>query len=186
MKLDPKQQKPPIKDKIKEPVRLPIKVPIKPTINNDFYKDKLRGSSVDAPIIRRDTYNSLHRIGGVSNSYSNTKYGAINPINGMTNQNFNPKSYRKDNPIAMMTTTGMISNNPTKLNKYDRMGASGLNFNNERQLRQTSSNAYIGGLGGPALKKNYTSDNFNSGVKQYPVVRGSSQQLASGRAQGRN
>mmetsp|Transcript_18998 Transcript_18998/g.21296 ORF Transcript_18998/g.21296 Transcript_18998/m.21296 type:complete len:158 (+) Transcript_18998:1048-1521(+) len=121
----------------------------------------------------------------VSNSYNNTKYGVINPISGITNQDFNPKSSRKDNPVQMMTTTGMMSTNDvTKYNKYDRMGVSALNFN-DKGFRQTSSNnAFTTSFGVPVLKKNYTSDNFNHASKPYPMNRGSSQQLTSGRAQG--
>lgn len=190
IKLDDEPKKPPMIDSAKDPVKLPIKmqikIPFKSQPIKDIYNEKPRGSSVDAPIVRRDTYNGLNRIRRdniVSNSYSNTKYGVINPISGMTNQNFNPKSSRKDNPLAMMTTTGMMSNYP--INNNDRMGVSALNFNNNPQLRQTSSNAYVGAFGAPVLKKNYTSDNFNSGSKPYPLIRGTSQQLTTGRAQGR-
>ena len=162
--------------------------PKKPPLKKETYNDKPRGASVDAPIIRRDTYNSLNRLSGVSNSYNNTKYGIINPINGMTSNEFNAKSSRKDNAVNMMTTTGMLSTNEAgKLNKYDRMGISALNFNNDRVFRQTgSNNAYANPFGAPVLKKNYTSDNFNHGSKPYPLNRGSSQQLTTGRAQGKS
>lgn len=156
---------------------------MKPPRSNNII-NKVRGSSVDVPIIRRDTYNSLKKINGVSSSYNNTKYGVINPISGMTNQDFNPKSSRRDPPVNMMTTTGMISNAATKEKKFDRMGVSALNFNNEVPFRHTSSNAYTGSFGVPVLKKNYTSDNFNHPNKPYPMNRGSSQHLATGRGQG--
>jgi len=178
-----------IKKNSKLNVPIPPKVmwdsePKKPPLRKEIAHDK-RGASVDPPIIRRDTYNSINKMPIVSNSYNNTKYGVINPISGITNQDFNPKSSRKDNPVQMMTTTGMMSTNDvTKYNKYDRMGVSALNFN-DKGFRQTSSNnAFTTSFGVPVLKKNYTSDNFNHASKPYPMNRGSSQQLTSGRAQG--
>lgn len=50
------------------------------TASNDAYKFK--NVSVDPPIIRRDTYNGVG-IPGMSTSYNNTKYGFVNPINGL-------------------------------------------------------------------------------------------------------
>lgn len=101
----------------------------------------------------------------------------------MTNQNFNPKSTRRDtNPTAMMAATGIISNEPTKYTKFDsKMGASALNFNQDRQFRQTATNAYVA-MGLPVLKKNYTSENF-AHEKPYPMGRGNSQQIAGTRRQ---
>jgi serine/threonine protein kinase len=152
-------------------------------IMNEFKDKPPRNVSVDPPIIRRDTYDPPKAFAGVSNSYNNTKYGYVNPINGMTNQNFNPKSTRRDtNPTAMMAATGIISNDPTKYTKFDsKMGASALNFNQDRQFRQTVTNAYVG-MGVPVLKKNYTSENF-SHEKPYPMGRGNSQQITGTRKQ---
>jgi hypothetical protein len=154
--------------------------PVKPSINT-----KVRNASVDPPMIRRGTYDSQNGFGGISNSYNNAKYGYVNPISGLTNQNFNPKRSIKD-PIALMTATGIISNDPTKYTKYDtRMDESTQNFNNDRNFRQTSTNAYAAAIGIPVLKKNYTSDNFNHKTKPYPMNRDSSQQMTTGRGQGK-
>ena len=143
-------------------------------------KDK--PSSVDPPIIRRESNQAQVNYPAISNSYNNTKYGFVNPINGLTNQDFDPmSSSRRDNPTAMMTGTGIISHEPTKYTKYNsRMGESGLNFGVDNGFRQTT-NAYAG-IGAPVLKKNYTSDNFNN--KPYPMGRGGSQQVSGGRGKG--
>ena len=144
---------------------------------------KQRNISVEPPIIRRDNnYNPSNFITGPS-SYNNTKYGAVNPISGMINKEFNAISSRKDNPTALMTATGIISSDPTKYTKYNsRMGESALNFANETTLRQTTTNAYPG-IGIPPLKKNFTSDNFNND-KPYPMGRGSSQNVTGSRGKG--
>lgn len=175
----------PIPPKIKadeEPKKPTQIVDMKPPLNNSIM-NKARGNSVDAPIIRRDTYNSFNKLNAVSNSYNNTKYSGINPINGLKAQEFEPKSSRRDPPTNMMKSTGMMSSAATKEKKYDGMGVSGLNFN-ERNFRHTSSNAYTGSFGVPVLKKNYTSDHFNHPAKPYPLNRGSSQQITTGRGQG--
>jgi hypothetical protein len=132
-------------------------------------------------LIRRTSYEPQKPFIGLTNSQNNTKYGYVNPINGMTNQNFNPKSTRRDtNPTTMMAATGIVSNDPTKYTKFDsKMGASAMNFTNDRQFRQTTTNEYAG-IGVPVLKKTYTSDNFNSG-KPYPMGRGSSQNASGAR-----
>lgn len=174
----------PIPPKIKadEEPQKPKNVAEKPPLNKNIM-NKVRGSSVDAPIMRRDTYNNFTKGNGLSSSYNNTKYGVINPISGMTNQDFNPISSRKDLATNMMTTTGMLTNAATKDTKDGRMGVSALNFNNERPFRHTPSNAYMGTFGAPVVK-NYTSDNFNQPKKSYGLNRGSSQQLTTGRGQG--
>lgn len=43
---------------------------------------KIKNVSVDPPIIRRDTYNG-NGFPSMANSYNNTKYGFVNPINGL-------------------------------------------------------------------------------------------------------
>jgi hypothetical protein len=114
---------------------------------------KFKNVSVDPPIVRRETYNGGNPYPTLSNSYNNTKYGFVNPINGLTHQDFNPKTNRKDMPAtSLMAATGMISTEgPTKYTKYNsRMGESAMNFGVENQFRQTS-NAYTG-LGVPVLK----------------------------------
>lgn len=166
----------------KSNIPLPPKITLDESTKENT-QDKVRNASIDPPIIRRDSYKAQNAFAVASNSYNNTKYGYVNPINGLTNQDFNPVSSRKDNPTAVMAATGIISNDPTKYTKFDsKMGASALNFNDDRNFRQTSTNAYAG-IGVPVLKKNYTSDNFNHN-KPYPMGRGTSQPLTSGRGQG--
>lgn len=142
---------------------------------------KQRNISVEPPIIRRDTNFSNNNFITGSGSYNNTKYGAVNPISGIINQD--PVSNRKENQTAMMTATGIISSDPTKYTKYNsRMGESAINFVNDTTLRQTVTNNYPV-IGIPPLKKNYTSDNFNN-EKPYPMGRGSSQNVVGSRGNG--
>jgi len=111
---------------------------------------KQRNVSVEPPIIRRDSYNRGNFVTGI-NSYNNTKYGMVNPISGLTTQDFNPITGRKEMP-TIMAATGIISSDPNKYTKFNsRMGESALNFANENTLRQTTTNAYAG-LGVPVLK----------------------------------
>lgn len=125
----------------------------KDLVINPANLNKFKNVSVEPPIVRRDTYNGANPYPTLSNSYNNTKYGFVNPINGLTNQDFNPKTNRKDMPAtSLMAATGMISTEgPTKYTKYNsRMGESAMNFGVDNVFRQTS-NAYSG-LGAPVLK----------------------------------
>uniref|UniRef100_A0A7S3NRQ5 Uncharacterized protein n=1 Tax=Euplotes crassus TaxID=5936 RepID=A0A7S3NRQ5_EUPCR len=153
---------------------------MKPPLNTNIM-NKVRGNSVDAPIIRRDTYNNLKNLNWVSNPYNQIKYGSINPINGLTYQDFNPRSSQRDPPTNMVTTTGMMSHLPPKGEKVEKFGASALNFRSDRPLRNISSNTYMGILGAPALKKSHTSDYFNQPSKAELMNKRSSQQIATGR-----
>lgn len=58
--------------------------------NNSAVKGK--NISVDPPVIRRDSY---HQTGfqSMSNSYNNTKYGFVNPINGLMHTDQNVRFY---------------------------------------------------------------------------------------------
>ena len=119
--------------------------------------NKLKHVSVDPPIVRRDTYQGSG-FASVSNSYNNTKYGFVNPINGLmhTDHNANvshPQTNRKDQSATLMTATGMISSNdPTKYTKFNsRMGESAMNFGGRDANNRHGSNAYSG-LGAPVLK----------------------------------
>ena len=65
----------------------------------DAVPEKPRGISID-PVIRRDSYNAQTGFTNGSNSNNNTKYSYVNPISGLTSNEFNAISSRKDNPTA--------------------------------------------------------------------------------------